>query len=149
MAAAPQGEVVRMRIPSDPKYVSGVRQAIHSIAYSLGFSADVAEDIELSVAEALTNALEYGSPEQKTNAIVVVCRIADDKLTIDVRDEGPGFDLPESECRQDLMDERGRGLRLIYHLMDNVRVCHTPRGARIRMVKKFSHEKGRPLKPSR
>jgi len=149
MAAELRGETIRFRIPSDPKYVATVRRAIRSLANSLGFSEDIAEDIEISVAEALTNAVEHGSPEQRKNAVAVVCRVADDRLTIDVRDEGLGFDMPEAETQWEMLEERGRGLRLIYHLMDKVRVCHTPRGSRIRMVKKLSPVEAQPVKPAR
>lgn len=129
------GGVIQFRIPSDPKYVSMVRRAVQSIARSLGFSEEVAGNIELSVAEALTNAVEHGSPRSKGSAVAIVCRIDEDKLTIDVRDQGPGFEMPGLREPWESLDERGRGLRLIYHLMDTVRVRHTPRGSRIRMVK--------------
>jgi len=149
MAAAPQSEIIQFRIPSNPKYVSTVRRAVRSIAHSLGFSEEVSEDIELSVDEALTNAVLHGSPEQRKNAVVIVCRIGDDKLTIDVRDEGPGFEPFDSQGYYEPLGEQGRGLRLIYHLMDGVRVCRTPRGSRIRMVKKLSPGEAQPVKPSR
>lgn len=135
MQAPSQGDVIRFRIPGDPSHVPLVRRAIRSIARSLGFSEQAAEDIELSVAEAVSNAVEHGSPEHGRNAVVVVCTVLESSLTIDVRDEGPGFDVSGFEDCEDSLDERGRGLRLIYHLMDKVKVLRTPNGGRIRMVK--------------
>lgn len=143
MRAPSQGETVLFRIPGDPKYVSTVRRAVQSIAHSLGFPEELAEDIELSVAEALANAVEHGSPEQNRNSVVVVCRVKEDSLEVDVRDQGPGFDLAGFEEGCDLWNEHGRGLRMIYRLMDRVRVCHTPRGSRIRMVKNKQHARKR------
>jgi len=146
MQALYRGETIQFRIPGDPRYVSMVRRAMDCVARSLGFPEDAAEDIALSVAEALANAVEHGSPEHKANAVVVVCRVDEDKLTIDVRDEGPGFELREPEKWYECMEEHGRGLRLIYNLMDAVNVCHTRTGARIRMVKhKRSTRKARPV----
>lgn len=135
MAAAVEDETIEFRIPSNPRYVPTIRRAIRSIATNLAFPDETASDIELSVGEALVNAIEHGSPEQNRNTVVVTCRISQDNLTIDVRDEGPGFDAVAYQSSPELLDERGRGLTLIYNLMDNVRLCSTSRGARIRMVK--------------
>ena len=129
-------ETIRFRIPSDPKYVSMIRRAVQSIARSLGFPDDLALDIEISVAEALANAVEHGSPERNGNAVVIVCRVEADKLTIDVRDEGSGFEEGNLDTLCEPFSEHGRGLRMIYRLMDKVNICRTPKGSRIRMVKK-------------
>lgn len=136
MQALSHGEVIQFRIPGDPKYVSMVRRAVRTIAYDLGFGEDVIWEIEVSVSEALANAVEHGSPGHTSNAVIVMCRFDNCRLTIDVRDEGPGFDLPCTQTEvEPSFDERGRGLRLIYELMDKVRVSRGRRGSKIRMVK--------------
>lgn len=150
MRAPSQDETIQFRIPGNPKYVSAIRRAVRAIAHNLGFPEGIVEDIEISVAEALANAVAHGSPRQKGSAVVVTCRVGDDKLVIDVCDEGPGFELPGSEKWDQALDEHGRGLRLIYHLMDRVRVCRTPKGSRIRMVKeKRPYPRVRPVASSR
>ena len=135
MQAPSQGETIQFRIPGDPKYVSPIRRAIRSIARSLGFPEEFAQDIEMSVAEALANAVEHGSPGHKRNAVVITCKVGEDSLTIDVRDEGPGFEPLGVGEACNLLEEQGRGLRMIYQLMDRVKVRRTPKGSRIRMVK--------------
>lgn len=136
MLAPRQGEVIQFSIPSNRRYVSTVRWAVLSLARSLSFPEEIAEDIHLSVAEAITNAVEHGSPSQMENVILVVCKIAGDKLIIDVWDEGTGFRMPESiKCTASL-DEHGRGLILISKLMDRVRVRNTTKGSLIRMTKR-------------
>lgn len=136
MAASSHSETIQMRIPADPRYVSTVRRAVQSIARSLGFSEETVLEIEVSIAEALANAVEHGSPQQCRNAIIVVCKIGDARLTIDVRDEGPGFRAPEC-CDEETLSERGRGLRMIYQLMDKVKVSSSTRGSRISMIKRM------------
>lgn len=144
MAARTREETILFRIPSDPKYVPTIRRAVLSIARSMGFTEQTAADIELSVAEAITNAVEHGSPGHNRNTVAISCKVGEDRLSIEVRDEGLGFDLPEDgECRES-MEEHGRGLRLIYKLMDKVNVCHTNRGSRIRMVKKHLDRDSKP-----
>ena len=134
MQTLSESEIIRFRIPSDAKYVPTIRRAVQSIARCLGFPEDIAEDIEISIAEALANAVEHGSPDHKSE-IVVICKVDEDNLTIDVRDGGLGFEPPCPEGPYDFLDERGRGLRLIYKLMDRVNIHRTTSGSRIRMVK--------------
>ncbi len=137
MAAPAESETIQFRIPGNKKYVSMVRKGVNSIARGLGFTEGAAADIELSVSEAIANAVEHGSPEHSGNLVVVTCRFDADALTIDVRDEGPGFD-PNMHKRDGgrSLAERGRGLKLIYRLMDSVKVSRTRGGSRLRMVKK-------------
>ncbi|MHB0913594.1 MAG: ATP-binding protein [Armatimonadota bacterium] len=129
-----RNESIQFRVPASAKHVCMVRKAIRSVAVSLGFPPDTAEDIEVSVAEALANAIEHGSPEQGDNDVVATCTIEDHALVIDVRDEGSGF-VPPKTPGSALWAEGGRGLQLIYELMDDVKVRRTRKGARIRMVK--------------
>lgn len=136
MHSQSQGETIRFRIPGDPKYVSIIRRAIQSIASNLEFPDELTQDIEMSVAEALANAVEHGSPERNGNAVMVSCRVSNDSLTIDIRDEGPGVGEESPEKESGSLEEHGRGLQMIYKLMDKVDICRTPKGSRIHMVKK-------------
>lgn len=126
-------ETIQFRIPADPKHIAMVRRAIKSVACSLDFPESVADDIELSVAEALANAVKHGS-SGSDNVVTAICRVTEDQLVIDVLDHGPGFER-ESTNTNGLWAENGRGLRLIYHLMDKVRISKTCKGAKIRMTK--------------
>lgn len=136
MARLSGKEIIEFRIPADPECVRVVRKAMQCIARNLGFSEEVAADIELSVAEAVVNAVEHGSPRSGEDVVMIVCRVTGDKLVVDVEDRGPGFTLPRRNRRWELLDDRGRGLRLIQHFMDKVTVCRTSRGCRISMAKK-------------
>jgi serine/threonine-protein kinase RsbW len=129
-----RGETVQFRIPADPQSVALVRRAVESVASSLGFSDENAADIELSVAEAVTNAVEHGS-RQLGHPIVVACKVVDGKMIIDVRDDGRGFEMTSHV--PEWFSENGRGLRLIYELMDNVHIRCTEKGALIRMIKEM------------
>lgn len=136
MAGLSGKEIIEFRIPADPECARIVRKAVQSIARSLGFSEETAGDIELSVAEAVANAVEHGSPRRGEDFVMVVCRATRDKLTVDVEDAGPWFALPRRNCSWVVLDDRGRGLKLIQHLMDKVKVCRTESGCRITMAKK-------------
>lgn len=136
MARLSQKEIMEFKIPANPECVPMVRKAVQSIARSLGFCEETAADIELSVAEAVSNAVEHGSPHQRRDVVMVVCRLTGDKFVIEVQDEGPGFRLPRRNRRWEVLSERGRGLKLIQNLMDGVNVSRTDNGCRITMSKK-------------
>ena len=143
MQSLSQGETIRFSIPADPKYAVMVRRAVRTVASRLGFPDDMAADIEISVAEAVSNAIEHGSPDHSANAVAIVCRFEGDKLTIDVRDEGSGFVLAGFQAPRRSLAERGRGLKLIYRLVDRVRICRTVHGSKLRMViRKPPHAQG-------
>jgi len=143
MQTLSHGETIRLSIPADPKYVVMVRRAVRTVASRLGFTDDMAADIEVSVAEAVSNAIEHGSPEHSANAVAVVCRFEGDKLTIDVRDEGSGFMLAGFQSPRISLAERGRGLKLINRMVDRVRICRTVHGSKLRMViRKPPHVQG-------
>ena len=129
--------MIQFRIPGNTKYVSMVRRGINSIARSIDLPDNVISDIELSVSEAIANAIEHGSPEHTGNVVVVTCRLDSDKLVIDVRDEGPGFQPNLHNLDSpDILLEHGRGLHLICRLMDSVQVSRMRKGSRLRMVKR-------------
>ncbi|MBP6965506.1 MAG: ATP-binding protein [Armatimonadetes bacterium] len=138
MSGCTSREVFQFRIPGQPHYVSMVRHGIHCVACSHDLPDSIISDVEVSVSEAITNAIMHGCPRNDDSIVVVTCRLGSDKLVIDVEDEGEGFQPDDGLERQsDPMLERGRGLRLIRHLMDGMQVSRMRTGFRFRMVKKL------------
>jgi serine/threonine-protein kinase RsbW len=94
--------------------------------------------IELSLQEALANAVVHGAKEDPTKT--VECLVAYDEqrgLLIIVRDPGPGFDpsaIPSPTMGENLYSNHGRGIFLINQLMDEVKFHKN--GTEIHMVKR-------------
>ena len=102
-------------------------------------SVDGKEDaIELSLMEALANAVVHGAKEDPTK--VVECLVAVDEergVLIIVRDPGNGFDpnaIPTCTMGENLYSNHGRGIFLINQLMDEVKFSKN--GTEIHMVKR-------------
>jgi serine/threonine-protein kinase RsbW len=102
-------------------------------------SVDGKEDaIELSLMEALANAVVHGAKEDPTK--VVECLVAVDEergVLIIVRDPGNGFDpnaIPTCTIGENLYSNHGRGIFLINQLMDEVKFSKN--GTEIHMVKR-------------
>jgi serine/threonine-protein kinase RsbW len=94
--------------------------------------------VELSLAEALSNAVVHGAKCDPTK--VVECDIACDQkrtVLIIVRDPGNGFDpskIPSPVVGENLFSNHGRGVYLINQLMDHVQFHKN--GTEIHMIKK-------------
>ncbi len=75
------------------------------------------------LAEALGNAIRYGSGEDPTKVVRVRVELSRDAVRIHVTDDGSGFDrsdLPDPTRPENLEREDGRGLFVIRHLVDDV-----------------------------
>ena len=86
-------------------------------------------DVEVSLREALANAVVHGNHEDPHKHVYVVCRCTpDEEVSIVVRDEGKGFnsaELPNPTAAEQLEATHGRGIYLMRTLMDEV---HFERG---------------------
>ena len=116
---------VDLRLPGDVNAISPVVETVMGIVTEMGCAAGKEFEIELSLREALANAIEHGSGHDPSKQIQ--CCVACDHergMLIVVRDPGPGFDpasLPSPVVGQNLFSTGGRGIYLINQLMDEVR----------------------------
>ena len=71
-------------------------------------------DVEVSLREALANAVVHGNHEDPDKRVYVVCRCTPDgEVSIVVRDEGEGFnstELPNPTAAEQLTSTHGRGI---------------------------------------
>ena len=81
-------------------------------------------DVEVSLREALANAIVHGNHEDPHKHVYVVCRcVPDEEVSVVVRDEGKGFsstELPNPTTAEQLESTHGRGVYLMTALMDEV-----------------------------
>lgn len=114
--------------------VTQVMQAVRELKCAVGKE----DAIELSLQEALANAVVHGAKEDPNK--VVECLVACDEqrgILIVVRDPGPGFDpgtIPTCTLGENVFSDHGRGIFLINQLMDEVKF--TKNGTEIHMVKR-------------
>ena len=100
---------------------SGARERVLAVAARAGFSLADLGDIEIAVGEAVTNAILYGSPT------------ADSGVTILIGLMGHVFHV-EVRVDEDTDALGGRGLRLMWALMDEVELHYGGQG----MVAQFT-----------
>jgi serine/threonine-protein kinase RsbW len=99
------------------------------------------DDLRLAVTEACANAIEATETGgQREGRITVRCSLLEDRIEIEVRDQGGGFDpaalhdLPEATDPQRLEHERGLGVPLMRALADEVMFEPAPDGTSVRLT---------------
>ena len=114
---------VKLRIGSRREFLDSVHSLSERLIEEVGFAADDIYWMVTAVREAVTNAVIHGNKEQPGTRVDVVFELAEDCIRITVADQGEGFDpesLPDPVSKEHLMDASGRGVFLMYQLMDDV-----------------------------
>jgi serine/threonine-protein kinase RsbW len=130
--------VLRVTLAADRKAVDPVVQSVMEVVREME-GVDGKEDaIELSLQEALANAVIHGAKEDPNK--VVECMVGRDHergILIVVRDPGTGFNpgaIPGCTVGENVYSNHGRGIFLINQLMDEVEFRKN--GTEIHMVKR-------------
>ena len=129
-------------IPSDPAAIDLVETFLSVLAQDLGLSEDAAGDLIIAGTEAANNAILHGNQRQCGLSVRLDASVVSDgatrRLQVVVTDEGScDWPLQESDptLPEHLLDVSGRGLLIIRHLMDDVRIEPNCPGTRIILVK--------------
>jgi serine/threonine-protein kinase RsbW len=130
--------ILRVTLAADRKAVDPVVQSVMEVVREME-GVDGKEDaIELSLQEALANAVIHGAKEDPNK--VVECLVGRDRergILIVVRDPGTGFNpgaIPGCTVGENVYSNHGRGIFLINQLMDEVEFRKN--GTEIHMVKR-------------
>ena len=129
------GEPTRdLVLPNESARLSDIRRFVSSFLTDVRAPVDVSTEIQLAVGEATGNACRHGRKENGWSEIRVRASLKEDVVTIEIADDGPGFD-PE-QVRERLPDKfasGGRGLFLMRTLMDEVEIQPGPGGTTVSM----------------
>jgi serine/threonine-protein kinase RsbW len=125
-----------IRLPSRAASLQDARRFVDEFADRAGFSPPTRNDISLAVTEAVSNAIRHGSPGGEADHVDLQVELAESELVVTVRDHGT-FLSPPTPSLPDPTDysDHGRGLYLMYELMDEVRI-EQDGGTVVIMVKK-------------
>ncbi|WP_432482611.1 ATP-binding protein [Kineococcus esterisolvens] len=89
-AGEQSSDLVELRVPADPAYLTVVRTASAGLAARLDLTLDEIEDLRIAVDEACTLLLDPAAGAQE---LVATFRLGDGTLEVEVR--GPARELPE------------------------------------------------------
>jgi len=129
-------KVSRFTVEPSTSALSTVREFIRTSLRPFTADEPVVFDIVAATHEAAKNAMEHNPGSE--SPVDVICEVRDDSVVVEVCDRGSGFDpgiLPPEPPDPTL--PAGRGLYLIYCLMDRVEAETGVGGTRVRMQKQL------------
>ena len=131
------GRTVRLTIPAKPEYITLSRLALAGLSRIRSFSDETLADLKLALTEACSNSVRHAY-EDGEGHVDISFELRDDRLIVEVADDGAGFELQEStKSDDDMLSEGGLGIAIIRSIADEVEIEGGPggKGSRLRFVK--------------
>jgi serine/threonine-protein kinase RsbW len=116
---------------ASPAELAPLRRSLRAWLARAGLDAESADGVILAVSEAAANAVEHGYGSDGVGIVTVMARLDDGVVRLSVRDGGS---WREHRAR----DGRGRGLRIIEKVVDDVSIDRSDGGTVIRMSSALS-----------
>ncbi len=135
---ASTGNKKTFTFPSSIDYLEKVESLSVKIAREAGFNESTIDDLSISLTELVNNAIHHGNNDDITKNVTVTFDLDHKKLSITIKDEGPGFNpeqLKNPLDPENLLADSGRGLYLVKALMDDLTFKITETGTEITITK--------------
>jgi len=130
-------EKIEFELPSDLTLMNGVLQYLLERVAKLGVIAPEKSNLFIALDEAFVNAVKHGNKNDPTKLVRVGAELSPKEACFTIEDEGEGFDvqtIPDPCDPTNLFKSSGRGVLLIYNIMDEVE--YNAQGNRVKMVKR-------------
>lgn len=125
--SSPEAEKLLYRqlvLSSSTDAISQIESVVDEIKSELDVKADVYGNMMVAVTEAVNNGILHGNGGDETKHVYVDFEVKNQfRLSVKVRDEGPGFDpdsLSDPTAPENLENIGGRGVFLMQHLSDEI-----------------------------
>ena len=134
---------IRLTIPAKPEYITLGRLALTGIARLRPepLRQEVLGDLKLALTEACTNSVRHAYAGGE-GTVEILYELHDDKLVVEVVDEGEGFEPPadpSNALADEELSEGGLGIAIIEALADEFEIRERPQGGSfLRFVKHLS-----------
>jgi len=130
-------ERVEFELPSDLSLMNGVLHYLIERVAGLGIIQPERSNLFIALDEAFVNAVKHGNKNDPTKLVRITADLSANEARFQIEDEGEGFDpstIPDPLDPANLFKASGRGVLLIYNIMDEVK--YNERGNRLTMVKR-------------
>jgi serine/threonine-protein kinase RsbW len=134
-------EKIEFELPSDIALMSGVLKYLLERVAKMGVISPEGSNLFVALDEAFVNAVKHGNKSDPTKLIRVGAELSPKEACFTIEDEGEGFDvqtIPDPRDPANLFKSSGRGVLLIYNIMDEVE--YNAQGNRVKMVKRPERE---------
>jgi serine/threonine-protein kinase RsbW len=130
-------EKLEFELPSDVALMNGVLQYLVERVAQFGVIQPEQSNLFVALDEAFVNAVKHGNKHDLTKMVRITAELSANEARFTVEDEGEGFavqEIPDPCDPENLFKASGRGVLLIYNIMDEVQ--YNERGNRLTMVKR-------------
>jgi serine/threonine-protein kinase RsbW len=130
-------EKIDLELPSDLTLMNAVLEYLLDRVGRLGLIKVEQSNLFVALDEAFVNAVKHGNRNDPTKLLRVTAELSAHEAIFTVEDEGDGFDvreIPDPRDPANLFKSSGRGVLLIYNIMDEVE--YSAGGSRLKMVKR-------------
>ena len=130
-------EKIEFELPSDLALMNGVLEYLQERVAKLGLIKLDRSNLFVALDEAFVNAVKHGNKNDPNKLLRITAELSPKEASFTVEDEGEGFDIREipNPCDpENLFRTSGRGVLLIYNIMDEVE--YNAQGNRVKMVKR-------------
>ena len=130
-------EKIEFELPSDLALMNGVLEYLQERVAKLGLIRPERSNLFVALDEAFVNAVKHGNKNDLTKLVKITAELSPKEAAFTVEDEGEGFDIREipNPCDpENLFRTSGRGVLLIYNIMDEVE--YNAQGNRVKMIKR-------------
>ena len=134
---------VKIIIPSSTEFVEPIMNFFNTLLLNKNMDDAEITPVITSIIEALANAIVHGNGSDPSKKVELIVKVAGKKLTIEVFDQGRGFnpdELPDPLEEENLYKPCGRVIFLIKYFMDKVDFLFMEEGSKIFMEKTLSEE---------
>ncbi|HEX8653585.1 MAG TPA: ATP-binding protein [Pyrinomonadaceae bacterium] len=130
-------EKIDFELPSDIRLMNGVLHYLIDRVAKLGVIDPDNSNLFVALDEAFVNAVKHGNRNDPSKLVRITAELSSKEARFTIEDEGDGFDvreIPDPRDPENLFKTSGRGVLLIYNIMDEV--AYNARGNRLTMVKR-------------
>jgi serine/threonine-protein kinase RsbW len=130
-------EKIEFELPSDLGLMNGVLEYLQERVAKLGLIRPERSNLFIALDEAFVNAVKHGNKNDPAKLVKITAELSPTEASFTVEDEGEGFDIreiPDPCDPANLFRTSGRGVLLIYNIMDEVE--YNAQGNRVKMVKR-------------
>ena len=137
MGAIAESRTVRLTIPAKPEYITLSRLALAGLSRVRPLGEETLADLKLALTEACSNSVRHAYDEHGGH-VSISFELQDDRLIVEVVDDGFGFELDDDGRSDDAeLSEGGLGIAIIRSIADEVEIGGgaNGRGSKLRFVK--------------
>ncbi len=131
-------------LSSKESSILSAEHKLKSVLDKLDLEGSQEHNLLVAASEAMNNAVVHGNKNDPMKKVVLNIDYDDHKITLEVQDEGGGFDpkdLPDPLLPENLLKPSGRGIHIMKSLMDSVSFDFNSKGTKIILQMKVGENK--------